>query len=262
MDSQVDMPMQWRKPEFNAPQLYEAILPHKDSLKDLGLAFAYDPWDLVNLEEHLARRGKLGSFRDFANLKAVTIAHALLPAHPEFPPSLQKLRVVDCESSIRDMVGNIAVDCQKGLYPNLTKFEVFATDITEPIKLPGQIIPAGKTPEECFTSLRDLFKDTKVDFQIIPDLQERDSGDLIPNDDYDDYEGYEGYENDDNYYDDDHELDEIVLEEMLGGAFGPRPGIGPPDVTIFDALARALGPPPAFDDNGASDNSWESDEDD
>ncbi|OOQ90073.1 hypothetical protein PEBR_05018 [Penicillium brasilianum] len=252
-DSHVDMPMLSRKPEFNALQLYEAILPHKESLEDLELSFAYDPWDLMNLEERLARRGKLGSFRDFANLEAVSIAHALLPAHPEFPPSLKILHVGDCESSIRDMVGNIAVDFQKGLYPNLTEFGVFSTDITEPIKLPGQIIPAGQTPEECFTSLRDLFKGTKVDFQIILDNLEQDSEDLDLADDYDDYEGYE---------DNDHEFDEIVLEEMLRGGLGPRPGIGPPDVTIFDALARALGEPPALDGDGASDNSWETDEDD
>lgn len=59
-DIPMPMPLPGRNSEFNAPHLYEAILLHKESLKDLVLTFAYDPWDLENLEEHLARRGKLG----------------------------------------------------------------------------------------------------------------------------------------------------------------------------------------------------------
>lgn len=234
------------KPEFNAPQLYDAILPHKDTLQNFALTFAYAPWDLENLEEHLSRRGKLGSFRDFYALETVHIAHALFPANPEFPPSLKKLHVADCESSIRAMVGRIAQDCKKGLYPNLTDFKVFAPDITQPVKLPGQIIPEGKTPEECFTSLRDLFKETKVDFQIVP-FQMWDLRDLMDYDDYDDE--YEGYENDD--FGDDLDLDEF------GHQFAA--GFGPPPAHILDALARALGHPgPGYE----SDRSWVTEEED
>ncbi|KAJ5380386.1 uncharacterized protein N7496_002814 [Penicillium cataractarum] len=258
IDLHEEMPISWRKPEFNAPQFYEAILSHKDSLENLLLTFAYDPWDLENLEEHLARRGKLGSFRDFPNLGTVWIAHALFPEHPEFPPSLKTLHVADCESSIRDMVGNIAADCQKGLYPNLTEFKVFARDITRPIKLPGQVIPEGKTPEQCFTSLRDLFKDTKVDFQIVPD-QLWGLRDLMAEDDY---EGYGNYDDDDMDYGD---IDMDEYEFQLGSDFGPERGFGPSSGAILNALARALGNPHAahpFDDDGASDNSWETEEDD
>lgn len=230
------------KPEFNAPQLYEAILAHKDTLQNLALTFAYDPWDLENLEEHLSRRGKFGSFRDFSALETVYIAHALFPAHPEFPPSLKKLHVADCESSIRDMVGRIAQDCKKGLYPNLTEFKVLAPDITQPVKLPGQIIPEGKTPEECFTSLRDLFKETKVDFQIVP-FQMWDLRDLM---DYDDYE------DEDIDFDDDLGFDEFEHHQFAAG-------FGPPPAHILNTLARALGhPAPGYE----SDRSWVTEEDD
>lgn len=259
IDSHEEIPMPWRN-EFNAPQFYEAILSHKDSLENLLLTFAYDPWDLENLEEHLARRGKLGSFRDFPNLETVWIAHALLPAHPEFPPSLKTLQVADCESSIREMAGNIAIDCQKGLYPNLTVFKVFAPDITQPVKLPGQVIPAGKTPEQCFTSLRDLFKDTKVDFQIVPD-QLWHLRDLMGEDDYEGYENYYDYDDDMDYGD----IDMDEYEFQLGSGFGPERGFGPPSGAILNALARAFGDPHAahpFDDDGASDNSWETEDDD
>jgi hypothetical protein len=242
-DEEEDDAYAFIKPEFNAPQLYDAILPHKHTLENLALTFAYDPWDLENLEEHLSRRGKLGSFRDFSALETVYIAHALLPAHPEFPSSLKKLQVADCESSIRDMVGRIAQDCKKGLYPNLTEFKVLAPDITQPVKLPGQIIPEGKTPEECFTSLRDLFKETKVDFQIVP-FRMWDLRDLM---DYDDYE------DEDIDFEDDLDLDEF------GHQFAA--GYGPPPSHILDTLARVWRhPAPGYE----SDRSWvtEDDEDD
>jgi hypothetical protein len=237
----------FRKPEFNAPQFYEAILLHKDTLEDLALTFTYNPLDLENLEEHLSRRGKFGSFRGFSALETVSIAHALFPAHPEFPPSLRKLHVADCESSIRDMVGHIAQDCKKGLYPNLAEIKVFAPDITQPIKLPGQIIPDGKTPEECFTSLKDLFKETKVDFQIVP-FQMWDLRDLMDYDDYDDYD-YEGYENGD--FGPDVDLDEY--EHQLGEGLGPTTGY------IFDQLAQVLGHPgPGYE----TDRSWVTEDED
>ncbi|KAJ5905618.1 uncharacterized protein N7473_002534 [Penicillium subrubescens] len=239
VDDEEDDAYAFIKPEFNAPQLYDAILPHKDTLQNLSLTFAYDPWDLENLEEHLSRRGKLGSFRDFSALETVYIAHALLPAHPEFPPSLKKLHVADCESSIRDMVGRIAQDCKKGLYPNLTEFKVLAPDITQPVKLPGQIVPEGKTPEECFISLRDLFKETKVDFLIVP-FQMWDLRNLM---DYDDYE------DEDIDFEDDLDLHEF------GHQFAA--GYGPPPAHILDTLARALGhPAPGYE----SDRSWVTEE--
>lgn len=145
------------------------------------------------------------------------------------------------------MVGNIAVDCQKGLYPNLTEFKVFSTDVNEPVKLPGQRIPDGKTPEQCFTSLRNLFRDTKVDFELLGYRQKRGLGD---------YDEYEGYGNDESYYDQDYEWD--VVDEMA------RDG-GEPGVDFYDAWARFMGAPDAahyFGDDGASDHSWETVEDD
>jgi hypothetical protein len=251
------------KREFNAPQFYQALLPHKDTLEHIGLTFADDPWDLENLEEHLSRRGTLGSFCDFDALESVYIAHAILPPRPDFPPSLKTLHIADCKSSIRDVVGHIAADCQKGLYPNLTEFKVFALDITQPVKLPGQIIPDGKTPEQCFHSLRDLFKDTKVDFQIMP-FHMWDLRDLMDSDNYDDYDDYDDeYDGSDLDYHH-HVMDLVDHDFPIGEGFGPGhhfglgTPFGPMDGAIFDALARALGPP----DNDASDNSWETDEDD
>lgn len=235
------MPRPCRKPEFDTSQAYEAILPHKDTLEHFELVFAGSILEMESLGGHLTDLGKLGSFRDFPVLESLSIGHNLLPLHPQFPPSLKKFYIEDCISSIRDMVGLIADDCKKGLYPNLTVFKVFSTDITEAIKLPGQIIPAGKTPEQCFSSLRDLFNGTKVDFMIAP-YQVWDLDDLM---DYDDYE-------DDDDMDFDDELDLDPYEYQLGEGFGPPTG------TIFDNLARALGyNGPDYD----SDRSWETEED-
>ncbi|KAJ5210740.1 hypothetical protein N7472_000879 [Penicillium cf. griseofulvum] len=178
-------------PEFNIKQAQEAALVHKDTLELFHLEFAMAAvWDAGNTEEFASSRVKAGSFREFSVLETILIPQACLPPHPEFPSSLKTLHVTDCNSSIRELAQNVATDCKNGLYPKLTNFKVFAIDITQPIKLPGQRIPEGKTPEQCFLALRDLFKATKVNFQILPyELPDFDDyGDL---DDYDEDLGFE-----------------------------------------------------------------------
>jgi hypothetical protein len=145
--------------EFNAAQVQQAARLHKDSLESFNLGFARD-------STRPSTQVKIGSFRDFSVLETITISHAVLPPHPQFPSSLQTLYVTDCLVSIRDMAQNIANDCKNGLYPHFTEFKVITVDVTLPIKLAGQIIPEGQTPEQCFVSLRDMFKGTNVDFQI------------------------------------------------------------------------------------------------
>jgi hypothetical protein len=157
--------------EFNAAQAHEAALLHKDTLEHFHVEFYRDPQALETIEStqaYLSSRPKVGSFRDFAVLDTIMLPHAVLPPHPQFPPSLNMLHITDCNSSIRNMVQNIAKDVQKGLYPALREFRILAIDVTKPIKLPGQHIPPGKTPEQCFRSLHDLFKGTEVDFMISP----------------------------------------------------------------------------------------------
>lgn len=179
--------------ELNAAQAQKAALLHKDTLENFHLEFARSPSDIENVEQYISSRVKVGSFREFSVLETIAIAHALLPPKPQFPRSLKQLHITDCNSSIRDMVKHIAKDCTKGLYPDLTTFNVLALDITRPIKLPGQRIPPGQTPQQCFLSLQNLFKGTKVHFQILPyklsDLE--DYLDLGDEEDYeDDYEDY------------------------------------------------------------------------
>lgn len=158
-------------PEFTAAEVHAAVLPHKDSLEHFHLEYLREPWEISTPDvyrKYCERCVKLPSFQDFPVLETIIVQHALLPHFPRFPPSLQRLDITDCNSSIRDMVTDIASDCKRGKYPHLTEFKVLTTDITKPIKLPGQIVPPGKTPEQCFRSLRDLFKGTSVDFQILP----------------------------------------------------------------------------------------------
>ncbi|KAJ5815510.1 hypothetical protein N7474_007287 [Penicillium riverlandense] len=157
--------------EFNAAQAHEAALLHKDTLEHFHVEFYRDIGAFETIERvqaYMSSRPKIGSFRDFAVLDTIILPHAVLPPHPQFPPSLKMLRITDCNSSIRDLVQNIAEDVQKGLYPALREFRILAIDVTKPIKLPGQRIPPGKTPEQCFRSLHDLFQGTKVDFMISP----------------------------------------------------------------------------------------------
>ena len=197
--------------EFTATQLHEALLLHKDTLETFHLEFSRDPWEIENVQEYLNTRVKIGSFGDFRALQTITIPHALLPQHPQFPSSLKKLRITDCNSSIRNMVQNIAKDCKAGLYPSFTDFKVLAIDITAPIKFPGQRVPLGKSPEQCFRGLQDLFKKTIVDFQIspykLPDLPDLDEFDDLGLDD-------EDFDEDDF---------EFQLPPRLGGSNGPMP---------------------------------------
>ncbi|KAL3470093.1 hypothetical protein BJX99DRAFT_264530 [Aspergillus californicus] len=108
------------------------------------------------------------SLRDFTALETVIIQHALVP------PSLQLL-------SPRDRLQH-RQGYAKGLYPNLVEFKILAIDRTRPIKLAGQKVPPGTPPVEMFMSLKDLFKGTKVDFEIdphkMPDYGDSDDSDV------------------------------------------------------------------------------------
>ncbi|KAJ5372566.1 hypothetical protein N7517_004572 [Penicillium concentricum] len=238
------------EPEFNAKQAQEAVLLHKDTLELFHLEFAMAVWDADSAEENVSSHVKVGSFREFSALETILIPHASLPPHPEFPSSLETLHITDCNSSIRELAQNVATDCKNGLYPKLTNFKVFAIDITQPIKLPGQRVPEGKTPEQCFLDLRDMFKGTKVNFQILPyELPDFDDyGDL---DDYDEDLGYE------------EDFQEPGFEEYPPGA---EPSMGPIPPQLFDLLMQRALMDPEFahlhphEDSG--DDSWETDDSD
>lgn len=172
--------------QFDAAQGLKAALLHKNTLEEFHLEY----------DEYSAKRPKIGTFRDFSALEKIVISHSIVPPHPTFCRSLKELNFTDCKTSVREVVKNIAADCKKGLYPEFTKFRVLSLDITAPIKLPGQRIPPGQTPEECFHSIRDMFKNTKVDFEILPyrmpefDDYDFDGEDSELSEDYEDYEEY------------------------------------------------------------------------
>ncbi|KAJ5816433.1 hypothetical protein N7447_008666 [Penicillium robsamsonii] len=238
------------EPEFNAKQAQEAVLLHKDTLELFHLEFSMAVWDADSAEENISSHVKVGSFREFSVLETILIPHAYLPPHPEFPSSLETLHITDCNSSIRELAQNVATDCKNGLYPKLTNFKVFAIDITQPIKLPGQRVPEGKTPEECFLALRDMFKGTKVNFQILP-------YELPDFDDYDDLDDYDedlGFEED---------FQEPGFEDYPSGE---DPGMGPIPPQLLDLLMQRALMDPDFahlrPDEGSDDDSWETDDSD
>ncbi|KAL2810299.1 hypothetical protein BJX63DRAFT_434350 [Aspergillus granulosus] len=226
--------------EPNAGDIHAALLPHKETLGLLQLDFWREA-DLVGTVEgyhqFCTSRVKLPSLRDFPVLTTVEIQHALLPEHPQFSPGLERLHITDCNSSIRNMVANIANDCKNGRYPHFVYFRVSAFDITRPIKLPGQRIPQGQTPEQCFRSLAALFEGTSVDFQIVP--YNRDL--MLEN--YSDSEG-----------------DDFPFPPPFMDANGP-------DIPAMMAMMQQAMQNPAlaaalFAPGGDSDNSWETDDED
>ncbi|KUM61839.1 hypothetical protein ACN42_g5278 [Penicillium freii] len=240
-------------PEFNAKEAHEAALIHKDTLELFHLEYSMELPGVDDIEQLVSSHVKVGSFRDFSVLETILIPHASLPPHPQFPSSLETLHITDCNSSIRELTQNIATDCKNGLYPKLTNVKVFAIDITQPIKLPGQRVPEGKTPEQCFLALKEMFKGTNVNFQILPyELPDFDDyGDL---DDLDDYDEDLGYEED--FIE--PGFDDFPLEaDRDMGSIPPR---------ILDLLMQRAMMDPEFAhlhaDEDSDDDSWETEDSD
>ncbi|CAG8899007.1 unnamed protein product [Penicillium egyptiacum] len=239
-------------PEFDAKQAHEAALLHKDTLELFHLEYAMELPDVEHIEQLVSSHVKVGSFRDFSVLETILIPHASLPPHPQFPSSLVRLHITDCNSSIRELAQNIATDSKNGLYPKLTNVKVFAIDITQPIKFPGQRVPEGKTPEQCFLALKDMFKGTKVNFNILP-------YELPDFDDYDDL---------DIDYDEDLGFEEDFLEpEFEDHPYPPEadPSLGPIPPRLLDLLMQRAMRDPEFahlhPDEDSDDDSWETDDD-
>ncbi|KAJ5120004.1 hypothetical protein N7448_010673 [Penicillium atrosanguineum] len=229
--------------QFDAAQGLKAALLHKNTLEHFHLEY----------DEYSAKRPKIGSFRDFTALDMIFISHSIVPPHPTFCRSLKELHFTDCNTSVREVVKNIAADCKKGLYPEFTKFRVLSRDITAPIKLPGQRVPQGQTPEQCFRSIQDMFKGTKVDFQIVP----------YEMPDFDDYDSdTEDYEDDEEY--------PPGLAGLLGGLRGPGggggTGRGPMPPQLLDMIMQRAMQDPEFAHlaprGGDNDDEWMTDGED
>jgi hypothetical protein len=236
--------------EPNAAEIHAALLPHKETLSFLQLDFWRKATLLVSIEGYqrfCSSRVKLPSLRDFPVLEFVEIQHALLPEAPQFSPALKRLHITDCNSSIRDMVANLAADCKSGRYPNFTHFRVSSLDITRPIKLPGQLIPQGQTPEQCFRSLRAVFEGTSVDFQILPhSVGMMDDGDV-----------YTSEDNSDSEYDHDGDLEDDFPHPFDGGN-------GPDIPALMMMMQQAMQNPALaaslLAHDGGSDHSWETED--
>ncbi|KAJ5124243.1 uncharacterized protein N7515_008068 [Penicillium bovifimosum] len=190
-------------PEFTAAQVTQEALRHKDTIEVFRVEFPTDRDPYEDVEEYNSTLVKYGSFAGFSVLKVLSVSHAYLPAHPRLPASLETLYISNCNCSIWEMAQNIAADCKKDMYPKLRDVYVSALDITAPIKLPGQIIPEGKTPVQCLMDIQDLFKETTVRFNIMPyRLPPRGPWfDDEEDEDYDDFDDY-GDSGDFDYEDD------------------------------------------------------------
>ncbi|PWY94367.1 hypothetical protein BO94DRAFT_459131 [Aspergillus sclerotioniger CBS 115572] len=229
--------------EFNAAEWHKALLPHKDTLVYLELAFTRDPWERENIQEYLARQARIGSLRNFSVLTSLSIQQALLPPRPEFPPALEQLVVEDCNVSVRELAQHLAKECRQGHLPALKSIKMLAVDITDPIQLHGQQIPPGKTPQQCFLSIRDFFKNTSVEFDILPypDCRQHQIGDSS-DEDYDD----------ELYMDDEYDFPPLGLS--AGSAPIPR--------DLFGAMLLQAMHEQATGMDEASDHSWVTDDED
>lgn len=244
-----------RGSQFNAAHAHEALMEHKSTLECLRLDFARDATDLGDWQRFLSSRVKMGSLRDFSVLQDIRLQQAIVPVHPIFPAAMKRLTITDCNSSVINLVKNIAKDCKKGLYPDFIEFRMLAVDITQPIQLPGQIIPKGKTPEQAHQVLVDLFQGTKVDFLICPFRMPGIDPMMHGLGDYDD-DGYE-YEDEDDFIEDDdmsydsegNEIEDPIMDALRaarsgrGGAGGSGPNGPMPEALLNYFMQRAMQDP-------------------
>lgn len=206
--------------QFNAADAHEALLGHKDTLKYLRLDFPRSESDLNDWQRFLSSRVKMGPLTDFPVLEHIHLQQVIVPVQPKFSPAVKTLVISDCNSSVINLVKNIAKDCKKGLYPDLVHFSMVAVDITVPIQLPGQVIPEGKTPYDAHQDLVNLFDGTGVDFCIRPFKRpsvDELMGGLGLGDD-DDF----GFDDDDLAYD----SEGYEIDDPLGDAFRAARAVG------------------------------------
>ncbi|KAL4893620.1 hypothetical protein BDV59DRAFT_201787 [Aspergillus ambiguus] len=157
-----------RKVDFDGRFIYDALLPHRDTLTLLQLEFG-DSWDLGDgVLLSVDSPAKFPSFRAFSRLEGLRVSHWLLTPYPELPPSIKTFFISNCNVSVRNMTHKIAAEYKNGSLPLLEHFLIRSMDLSQTVKLPGQVIPQGGTPADGFFALRDLFKDTTVKYDISP----------------------------------------------------------------------------------------------
>ncbi|KAJ5609181.1 hypothetical protein N7528_009748 [Penicillium herquei] len=242
-------PDTYRGSQFNAANAREALMTHKDTLEYLHLGFIREPSDLRDWQRFLSSRIKTGPLSDFTALQELHLHQAVVSVHAQLPPAIRSLALGDCNSSVINLLKNIAKDCRKGLYPDFVNFRMRSVDITQPIQLPGQIIPQGKTPQQAHQTLVDLFKGTNVDFLLGPYAT---IGTGAFTDDHDDDGDDYDFDDDDLAYDSEgYEMDDPFMDAMRaaraaggGGGDGRGGGNGPMPAELLEFfMQRAMQDP-------------------
>lgn len=159
-----DIPSPGLGVEFNASQAHDALLPHKDTLEVLTLGCYRGPQP--DIQNYLNAQIKIDPLDDFCKLRIISIPHAMLSAHPVFPGSLERLTILDCRSSTRNIVQNVAKDVQNGKYPKLVECKILTPDRDAAVGPCGG--SNGKSYLDCYRSLSAMFRGAghKVDFTV------------------------------------------------------------------------------------------------
>jgi hypothetical protein len=90
---------------FNAQQIYQALLSHRDSLEEVHIELPYYP------HQRFDETPKFGSFQEFSALERLGVDKTALSAKPSLPPSLSTL-IIRCsyERDPVDLFENIVAD--------------------------------------------------------------------------------------------------------------------------------------------------------
>ncbi|KAL2793723.1 hypothetical protein BJX66DRAFT_305518 [Aspergillus keveii] len=155
--------------QLNPEQLYSQLLFQRDSLRVLQLSYEAD--SLGTGPSPAFTPPHFGSLLGLDHLESLTIDQIYLDAAPEFPPSLTRLSIQNCQTPIAGLLIYLANLASTGLFPNLKNVFLHSDDI-----YPGRMLDLprrGATDVlfyEACRMLLGIFKGTEVTLRLNKDL--------------------------------------------------------------------------------------------
>ncbi|KAL3496343.1 hypothetical protein BJX62DRAFT_193924 [Aspergillus germanicus] len=155
--------------QLNPEQLYSQLLFQRDSLRVLQLSYEDD--SLGTGPSPAFTPSHFGSLLGLDHLESLTIDQIYLDAAPEFPSSLSRLSIQNCQSPIAGLLTYLANLASTGFFPNLKNVFLHSDNI-----YPGRMLDLprrGATDvlfHEACRMLLGIFNGTGVALRLNKDL--------------------------------------------------------------------------------------------
>ncbi|KAJ0418660.1 hypothetical protein BJY00DRAFT_287502 [Aspergillus carlsbadensis] len=159
--------------QLTPEQVYSQLLSQRSTLRVLQLSYEDDSEEPGTPPRPPFTPPQFGSLREFTHLESLTIDQIYLNAAPEFPPSLTRLSIQNCQTPIAGFLTYLATLAATGLLPNLENIFLHSDTI-----YPGRMLDLprrGATDvifHEACRGLRGIFKGTGITLRLNKDLLE------------------------------------------------------------------------------------------